>query len=110
MAEHKMKTIGSYAEIWHHTAKKSVGGLTRKDLMKTKRGRIVSKKKHAAGLKAIKHLKKLGYTARKGQFVLFRKSMAHKKSTSKKRSTRKRGGAAGVPSATSGTGHLPGSK
>ena len=73
MTEHKMKTTGSYAEIWHHTAKKSVGGLTRKDLMKTKNGRIVSRKKHAAGKKAIKNLRKLGYIAKKGTFKLFTK-------------------------------------
>jgi hypothetical protein len=41
--------------------------------MKTKRGRIVSKKKHAAGQKAIKNLRKAGYVAKKGQFKLFTK-------------------------------------
>jgi hypothetical protein len=39
--------------------------------MKTKKGRIVSKKKHAAGLKALKQLKKSGYVAKKGTFKLF---------------------------------------
>jgi hypothetical protein len=41
--------------------------------MKTKRGRIVSRRKHAAGQKAIKTLRKLGYVAKKGQFKLFSK-------------------------------------
>jgi hypothetical protein len=111
MTEHKMKTIGSKAEVWHSSALKTSGGLKKKDLMKTKNGRIVSRKKHLQGKKSIKHLRELGYIAKKGTFKLFRKSMAHK--TAKKhgkRHTRKRGGAAGVPSATSGTGHLPGSK
>jgi hypothetical protein len=37
------------------------------------KNRIVSKKKHAAGKKAIKHLVKLGYKAKKGTFRLFKK-------------------------------------
>ena len=37
------------------------------------KGKIVSRRKHAAGLKAIKHLRKLGYTAKKGKFTLFKK-------------------------------------
>jgi hypothetical protein len=41
--------------------------------MKTKAGRIVSKKKHAAGKKAIKRLRKLGFVAKKGTFKLFKK-------------------------------------
>jgi hypothetical protein len=41
--------------------------------MKTKKGRVVSKKKHAAGKKAILRLRKLGYVAKKGTFKLFKK-------------------------------------
>lgn len=108
MVEHKIPAVGTKAMVFHGTAKHTSGGLTKKDLMKH-RGRIISRKKHLQGKKSIKHLRKLGYIAKRGEFVLFRKSMAHKKSTAK-RSTRRRGGAAGVPSATSGTGHLPGSK
>jgi hypothetical protein len=106
----KMKTIGSRAEVFHGVAKKTSGGLKKSDLFK-KKGRIISRRKSAAGKKAIKHLRELGYIAKKGSFKLFRKSDA-KKTVKKhgKRHTRKRGGAAGVPSATSGTGHLPGSK
>jgi hypothetical protein len=69
----KMPAVGTKAAVWHGSAKHTSGGLTRKDLMKTKRGRIVSKKKHAAGQKAIKKLRKLGYVAKKGQFKLFTK-------------------------------------
>jgi hypothetical protein len=68
-----MMTTGSKSQVWHGTAKHTSGGLTKKDLMKTKKGRIVSKKKHAAGLKALKQLKKSGYVAKKGTFKLFRK-------------------------------------
>jgi hypothetical protein len=87
----KIKAVGSKAEVFHGTAKHTSGGLHKKDLMKHK-GRIISRKKHAAGKKAIKHLKSLGYIAKKGTFKLFRKSMATKKHG--KRHTRKRGGAA----------------
>jgi hypothetical protein len=107
MTEHKMKTFGSKAEVFHQTALKTTGNLRKKDLMKHK-GRIISRKKHEAGKKAIKHLRALGYIAKKGTFKLFKKSDA-KKTAKKhgKRHTRRRGGAAGVPAATSGTGHLP---
>jgi len=66
-------TVGSHSQVFHGTAKHTSGGLTKTDLMKTKKGRIVSKKKHAAGLKAIKRLRKLGYVAKKGTFKLFKK-------------------------------------
>ena len=68
-----MMTKGSKSQVWHGTAKHTSGGLTKKDLMKTKKGRIVSKRKHAAGLKALKQLKKSGYVAKKGTFKLFKK-------------------------------------
>jgi len=48
------KRIGSKAEVWHSTAQKTSGGLTKDDLMKNKRGRIVSKKKSALGVIAFK--------------------------------------------------------
>lgn len=69
----KMPAIGTKAQVWHGTAKHTSGGLTRKDLMKTRKGRIVSKKKHAAGKKALKQLRKAGYIAKKGTFKLFKK-------------------------------------
>lgn len=66
------KMVGSKAQVWHGTAHHTVGGLTKKDLMKHK-GRIVSKKKHALGKKAFKKLVKAGYKPKKGTFKLFRK-------------------------------------
>ena len=95
MAQTKKVTgVGSKAQVWHHTHHRTPGGLTRKDLMKTKHGRIVSKKQHAAGKKAIKRLIALGYKAQPGKFVAMRKSMVNGR---KKRHTKKRGGAAGIP-------------
>jgi hypothetical protein len=69
----KMTPSGSKAQVWHGTAKHTSGGLTRKDLMKTKRGRIVSRRKHAIGLRRIKSLRRLGFKAKKGSFKLFKK-------------------------------------
>lgn len=69
----KIVSSGSKAQVWHGTAKHTPGGLTRKDLMKTKKGRIVSKKKHTIGLRRIKTLRKLGFKAKKGSFKLFTK-------------------------------------
>lgn len=69
----KMMAVGSKSQVWHGTAKHTSGGLTKKDLMKTKKGRIVSKRKHAAGKKALAQLKKAGYVAKKGTFKLFKK-------------------------------------
>ena len=68
----KMLTVGSKSQVYHGTAKHTSGGLTKKDLMKTKKGRIVSKRKHAAGMKAIKRLYAKGYKPKKGTFKLFR--------------------------------------
>jgi hypothetical protein len=92
----KMKTVGSKAEVWHGTSLRTAGGLKKKDLMKTRKGRIVSVKKHKAGKTAIKRLFALGYKPKKGTFKVMRKSMVdgrrHKKGS---RVTRKRGGAYG---------------
>ena len=89
----KIPAVGSKAAVWHNNAKHTSGGLTKKDLM-FRKGRIISRKKHAAGKKAIKHLVSLGYKAKKGSFTLFRKSMAQKKGQKKGRKgqkSRKRG-------------------
>jgi hypothetical protein len=67
------RAIGSHAEVWHGTADHTSGGLKKKDLMKNKHGRIISKRKHALGKKALKNLVKAGFKAKKGTFKLFRK-------------------------------------
>ena len=69
----KMPAVGTKAMVWHGHAKHTPGGLTKSQLMKTRKGRIVSRKKHALGKKAIKRLTKAGYKAKKGTFKLFRK-------------------------------------
>ena len=54
------KLIGSRAEVWHKTAYKTTGGLTRSHLVQNKAGRIVSRKKHVSAKKD-KRLVKAGY-------------------------------------------------
>jgi hypothetical protein len=90
----KGKAIGSRREVMSGSCHHTSGGLTKKDLMYHK-GRIVSRKAHAAGKKAIKRLFSLGYKPTKGKFVAMRKSMVDGRK--KKRTTRKRGGANGIP-------------
>jgi len=58
---------GSRAQVWHGTAYKTPGGLTKAQLVFNKHGRIVSAKKHATAKKE-NRLRKYGYTARKGKF------------------------------------------
>ena len=107
----KIKAVGTKAEVFHGTAKHTSGNLHKKDLMKHK-GRIVSRKKHAAGKKAIKRLFALGYKPKKGPFKVMRKSMVdgrrHKKGRHTRKHTRKGGAAAGVPDMTK-TGQAAGS-
>jgi hypothetical protein len=73
-----MQTIGSKRQVFNGTAHHTSGGLTRKDLMKNKRGDIVSKKQHAAGKKALTRLRKAGYIAKPGEFKLFTKKHSKK--------------------------------
>ncbi len=81
-----MKTFGTRAQVWHKTALKTKGGLTRKDLFK-KKGRIKSKK---ASKKAKKNqnLKKAGWTFKKGEFGAI--SIEDKRSSSKVKKTKKK--------------------
>jgi len=60
-------TIGTRAQVWHGTAKKTSGGLTKTHLMMNKHGRIVSRKKHASAKKE-KRLVKAGFLTKKGHF------------------------------------------
>jgi hypothetical protein len=82
---------GSRAEVFHGLCEKTAGGLKRHQLTRNKHGRIVSKRKQAAGKKAIKRLFALGYKPIKGKFKLMSRMSKSKKS----RRTRKRGGASG---------------
>jgi len=59
--------IGTRAQIWHGTAYKTSGGLTKSHLMKNHAGRIVSKAKHISAKKEMR-LVKAGYGTKKGKF------------------------------------------
>ena len=65
--------VGSRRQVCvYGTAEKTSGGLTKKDLIVNKWGRVVSRKKHAMGPKLLKNLmnskKKIGWVAKKGAF------------------------------------------
>jgi hypothetical protein len=66
--------IGSRIQVWHGTAYKTEGQLTKDDLMMNQWHRIVSKKKHATAKKE-KRLEKHGYFAKKGKFGYVKKSV-----------------------------------
>lgn len=75
----EMITVGSKAQVFHGSAKHTSGGLTKKDLVQNKHGRIVSRRKMMAGKKALKFLTRKGYKARKGSFKLFKKHSGSRK-------------------------------
>jgi hypothetical protein len=61
------QNIGTRAQVWHGTAKKTSGNLTKHSLMKNKHGRIVSRKMHNTAKKQ-NRLVKAGYITKKGHF------------------------------------------
>lgn len=81
------QTIGTRAQVWHGTAKKTSGGLTKAALMMNKHGRIVSRKKHNTA-KREKRLVKAGFLTKKGQFGFIKKGRR-----GRGRSRKMRGGA-----------------
>jgi len=94
-----MMTVGSKAQVFHGTAKHTSGGLKKKDLMKTKAGRIVSRKKHALGKKSILRLFRAGYKPAKGSFTAMRKGVR----TTRKGKKGMKGGAATMTAGAPGT-------
>lgn len=93
-----MQTIGSRAQVWHGTSKKTSGGLTKSDLMKNKAGRIVSRSKHNSA-KRERRLEKYGYKTRKGVFGHIKMESRGRRSRGRRsRSRRHRGGSALTPS------------
>jgi hypothetical protein len=78
------KTIGTRAEVYHGTARRTSGGLTKGELMMNKHGRIVSKKKHNTAKKEMR-LVKYGFVTKKGKFG-YVKTKSNKRSSSKSRS------------------------
>ena len=71
MAGKFAQRTGSRAMVWHKTAKKTTGGLEKKDLFKTRSGRIVSRSKHFSAKKN-NNLVKHGYGTKKGVFGFVR--------------------------------------
>jgi hypothetical protein len=82
--------IGTRAQVWHGTAYKTTGGLTKNDILQNKNGRIVSRAKHASAKKE-NRLVKAGFGTKKGVFGYVQ---LDKKSKTKS----KRGGAGNMPS------------
>lgn len=72
--------VGSRAQVWHGTAKKTSGGLTKDKLMMNKHGRIVSRRKHNTA-KREKRLEKAGYFTEKGKFGAVRKDGTKRRKT-----------------------------
>ena len=62
--------IGSRAQVWHRTAYKTSGGLTRNALLMNKKGEIVSATKSKTARRE-KRLEKAGFKVKKGAFKLF---------------------------------------
>ena len=77
------RLVGSSAQVWHQTAYKTSGGLTRAQLVMNKHCRVVSAKKHATA-KREKRLVKHGYTAKKGKFGAVKIGTAKKTRRSRK--------------------------
>ena len=50
-----MKTVGTKREVYEGLAKRTSGGLRKDNLLKNKRGKVVSKRRHELGLKAFKN-------------------------------------------------------
>jgi hypothetical protein len=76
--------IGSRAQVWHGTAKKTSGGLTKSALMMNKHGRIVSKRKHMTAKKE-KRLVKAGFLTKKGRFGFVKHGHRSRKASRKMR-------------------------
>ena len=83
--------IGTRAQVWHGTAYKTTGGLTKNNIIKNKSGRIVSKAKHNSAKKE-KRLVKAGYLTKKGQFGFVKNGKSMKKGRKGKGSRKMRGG------------------
>ena len=85
--------MGSRAQVWHGTAYKTSGGLTKYHLMQNKSGRIVSREKHNTAKKE-KRLVKAGYGTKKGKFgfVLLNKTGKHRGRRHSRSHRRHRGG------------------
>jgi hypothetical protein len=81
--------MGSRAQVWHGTAYKTSGGLTKNNIMQNKAGRIVSKAKHSTA-KRERRLVKAGYGTKKGKFGFVRMGKTGKRMSRGRRGSRSR--------------------
>lgn len=86
--------MGTRAQVWHGTAYKTSGGLTKGDLFQNKAGRIVSRAKHATAKKEMR-LVKAGYGTKKGQFGYVK--LNGRRSRKMRKSRKMRGGNVNLP-------------
>jgi hypothetical protein len=93
---------GTRAQVWHGTAYKTTGDLTKNNFLQNKSGRIVSSKKSASA-KRDNRLVKSGYGTKKGKFGWVK--IGSRRHHSKRRSRRSmRGGMNSSSSSTSNHG------
>lgn len=92
----KTKIIGTRAQVWHGTCKKTSGGLTKADLMMNKHGHIVSRAKHNTAKKE-KRLLKYGYGTQKGKFGFVKIGSRKMRRGSKKMRKSMKGGYSNSP-------------
>ena len=83
--------IGSRAQVMHHNAYKTTGNLTKKDLVKNKNGRIVSRKVRKMAKKN-NRLEKAGYKTKKGQFGFIKVKTARRRKGRKNATRKMKGG------------------
>jgi hypothetical protein len=98
-----VQTVGTRAQVWHGTARKTSGGLTKNDLMKNKAGRIVSKAKHNTAKREMR-LVKYGYGTKKGEFGMVKLGKTKGRKSRSNRSRKMRGGIKPIPQMRGGSG------
>ena len=64
-----MSGVGTREEVWAGTKERTRGGLTKDDLIKNKRGKIVSKKRSEMARKNVERLSKYQYKKKDGKPV-----------------------------------------
>jgi hypothetical protein len=101
-----VQTLGTRAQVWHGTAKKTSGGLTKNNLMKNKAGRIVSKAKHNTAKREMR-LVKYGYGTKKGEFGMVKLEKSKGRKSRRNKSRKMRGGIKPIPQMRGGSGLMP---
>jgi hypothetical protein len=97
------QTVGTRAQVWHGTAKKTSGGLMKTNLMKNKSGRIVSKAKHNTAKREMR-LVKYGYGTKKGEFGMVKLGKSKGRKSRRNKSRKMRGGLKPFPQMRGGSG------